>query len=125
MKIFNDQKSWNSKVNFVDDNNVFVGYDMAQNCCEYADWFIADQPQEKIPDPLPICEEELPGWNFDPDWFRQSNIYAEYDQGGVVIFRLIKDGAEKFLHLFNCHNGYYSHGFRFGKGDVIEKNDYI
>ena len=35
MKIFED----NIKVNFVDENNVFVGYDMRQSCCEQAGYF--------------------------------------------------------------------------------------
>lgn len=33
------------------------------------------------------------------------------DEGEMVVFRIIKYGQEKFLHLFNCHNGYYSYGF--------------
>ena len=36
MKVFDRD----GKVNFVDENNVILGYDMNQNCCEDADWFI-------------------------------------------------------------------------------------
>lgn len=46
MKIFTKENSnWDSKVNFVDENNVVLGYDLSQDCCEHADWFIADKPQ--------------------------------------------------------------------------------
>ncbi len=33
------------------------------------------------------------------------------DGGGMIIFRLVNGCEEKFLHLYNVHNGYYSHGF--------------
>jgi hypothetical protein len=124
MKIFNKTADWSDKVNFVDDNNVVLGYDMGQCCCEHADWFIADQPTEKIldrkdtPDGTP---DELPGWNFDPtyrkDVPRIGADYNELDQGGMVIFRIVRGDAEKFVHLFNCHNGYYGHGFEFTSPD--------
>mgnify|MGYP007079497782 CR=1 FL=1 len=31
MKIFQDNDAWNGKVNFVDENNVVLGYDMGQS----------------------------------------------------------------------------------------------
>lgn len=37
MKIFDKD----GKVNFVDENNVIVGYDTNQHCSEHAGWFIA------------------------------------------------------------------------------------
>lgn len=114
MKIFESNLGkWDNKVNFVDDNNVFVGFDMDQSCCETADWFIADtqiveahEGKHEIPD--------LTGWNFDPKFFKR--IDGEpFDEGGMVIFRITNGINEKFLHLFNHHNGYYSHGFLFSK----------
>ncbi len=41
MKIFLEE---DVRVNFVDKNNVFVGYSLSQNCCENADYFISKQP---------------------------------------------------------------------------------
>lgn len=124
MKIFNKTENWSSKVNFVDDNNVVLGYDTDQSCCEYADWFIADAPTEKCvdrkdtPDGTP---EEMPGWNFDPTYIREVSGESEFDAGGMAIFRIVKDGAEKFVHIFNSHNGYYGHGFDFKSGDTAIK----
>lgn len=43
MKIFDKYENWNDRVNFVDENNVLLGYDMSQSCCEKAYWFIADE----------------------------------------------------------------------------------
>jgi len=109
------------KINFVDTNNVFVGYDMGQSCCEKADWFILDQPAKFLPDEL-NKEAQLDGFVFDCEYFMSLEyLPAEgeegncLDSGGMVVFRLfVHKGHEikhKYLHLFNQHNGYYSHGF--------------
>lgn len=31
----------------------------------------------------------------------------------MAIFRIVNREAEKFIHIFNSHNGYYAHGFDF------------
>jgi hypothetical protein len=114
------------KTNFVDDQNVLVGYDNQQNCCEHADWFICDGaiPPER---PSKLNTESdvagLDGFLFDTAYFNDkvaaSDSYA-VDEGGVVAFRLINaEGREKFLVLFNSHNGYYSHGFEMNVGGTV------
>lgn len=53
-------------------------------------------------------------WEFDPGFFKALDATDGYDEGGVAVFRLRRrDGSDgvKYLHLFNSHNGYYSHGF--------------
>ena len=120
MKIFDQKQGWRSKVNFVDANNLFVGYDTDQCCREHADWFIADAPKSTIEDQEKELEE-MPGWIFDRDYFKEVFNDREFDGGSMVIFRITKDGKEKFLHLFNCHNGYYGHGFTFGVGETVER----
>lgn len=128
------------KINFVDSNNVFVGYDMHQDCCEYADWFILPRPVDFIPD-NPISHQpksiELENHVFDKEYFHQVN-YAKYDpyssladsksnaldDGEMVIFKMtmaFSDYDPLYLHLFNCHNGYYGHGFEFKIGDEVER----
>lgn len=130
MKIFDQLPGdWISKVNFVDDNNVVLGYDMGQCCCEHADWFIADKIADRIPDrdkahdTVPI---DMPGWNFDPAFFKkierilsESGDYNLLDDGGMVVFRIVNGDQEKFVHLFNVQNGYYGHGFTFKIGEVV------
>lgn len=130
MRIFNKNKEWGGeKINFVDDNNVLVGYDMGQSCCEHADWFINDTVSDKLVDREDIEGDIImEGWSFDTSYFKEVDyLESEYstpeyshnklDDGGMVIFRLVNGDQEKFLHLFNCHNGYYGHGFEFQDGD--------
>lgn len=121
MKIFNDPDTWASKVNFVDDNNVVLGYDMSQDCCEHADWFIHDKITTDLLE-RPSEEQNYDGWQFDPDFFQQVQS-SNLDEGGMVVFRIVKDDGEKFIHIFNSHNGYYGHGFYFKVGGEIVQND--
>lgn len=123
MKILDDNEGWGSKVNFVDDNNVVLGYDLSQDCCEHADWFIADQI-------TPECKERegekpnLDGWNFDVDFYKRIDG-CEFEEGGMAVFRITNGDAEKFIHLFNSHNGYYSHGFELEVGGTKVKDEYL
>lgn len=107
------------KVNFIDENDVYVGYDLGQDCCEHADWFIHYKQCNS-----PYIEEEwgdsysglvhddidVNGFVFDPTFVE--NADADVDGGGMIIFRLVKGNNQLFLHLFNVHNGYYGHGFQ-------------
>lgn len=114
MKIFEkDTSSWDAKVNFVDDNDVFVGYDMGQSCCEHAGWFIADnvQPYAYSGEYVSEAPSNLDAYSFDKDFFEEI-ASSDLDEGGQVAFRLVAAGQKDlYLHLFNCHNGYYGHGF--------------
>ena len=102
-----------TKVNFVDENKVFLGYDLDSTCCENAGWFIdtsikAD-PQEQDPE-----DPDLSEYVFDTRFSCeiQSGVL---DGGAMVVFRLVtprsKPERELFLHLYNVQNGFYSHGF--------------
>lgn len=115
MKIFHKTENFSSKVNFVDTYNVFLGYDTEQDCCEYADWFISEKQHKDIPESL-NQPDEMDGWVFDIDYFEKVDNEQVFDEGEMVVFRITKGKEEKFLHLFNCHNGYYGHGFSFGIG---------
>ena len=116
MKIFET----GSKVNFVDENNVFVGYDLDSCCCEYADWFIKDTPQEtyqNVGDEKP----DVSNFFFDKGFFQEVNNESVFDGGGMAIFRLTDGGKDLYLHIFNAQNGYYGHGFEFGVGNEVIK----
>ena len=125
MKIFTeDTGSYESKVNFVDEQNSAVGYDLSQDCCEDADWFIIDKPLTLIT--LDLADtyrnrkpESMGGYLFDRDYICQ---VGDEDDGGAAIFRLTHPELKSmFLHLFNCHNGYYSHGFTYKFGNKEEE----
>jgi hypothetical protein len=112
---------FSSKVNFVDENNRLVGYDFYQSCCESFGWYISSSslfdPKFSVVDDTyasVFINQLLEGWVFDPKFFEENtnseNFSVELNQ---ATFRLVKDDKELFLHLFNEHNGYYSHGFEF------------
>lgn len=97
------------KINFVDENNVFVGYDLSQGCCEHADWFISDKEEDTTSDKAE--KHDISTYVFDTKYFAEV-VSKDVDEGGMVRFKLVSsDKPDLFLHLFNHHNGYYSHGF--------------
>ena len=103
MKIFEQ----GYKINFVDDNNVLVGFDYSQSCCEDFGWMISRKiPLEK--DQEHGKNDGADGFTFDTKFMETS---SDSDSGGQVSFRLLSDEGERFLTLWNHHNGYYSHGF--------------
>jgi len=112
MKIFQTDY----KINFVDDNNVFVGFDNEQYCCENFGWFFSDKPENGDVEGI---KPNLEGYNFDTEYFH-SHWSEHFEEGGIVAFRLVNESNDElFLHLYNHHNGYYGHGFVFAiKPDI-------
>lgn len=114
MRVFETNESYAEKVNFVDDNNVFVGFDMAQSCCESFGYFLTRSkpvPDVETAEADKIEGTEFPGYNFDTT-FNEGELYPDHDGGGSVTFRLTNEaGEEMFLTIYNHHNGYYGHGW--------------
>jgi hypothetical protein len=121
IKIFAEGTDFPSKVNFVDENNVFLGYDLSQDCCEQADWFISDKIEFNIPEDGKLAiVEDLSEFSFDTEFKCKINMNGSLDEGECAVFRIVKEyGKEKFIHIFNSHNGYYSHGFEFKNGEEV------
>ena len=131
MRIFDREQPWPDKVNFVDENNVCLGYELNQSCCENAGWALVATERWLTDDEM--CTEfkesrsrVLEGYIFDKDYFDKDYIMRtdasdcnsdeNYGGGGAVRFRLVDaEGAQKpiYLILWNRHNGYYGHGFTF------------
>ena len=122
----------NSKLNFVDENNVFLGFDYGQSCCEdFGHRILAEQPLtdgQKIIDPQPSLEDfDLDPYVFDTQ-FLVSMDNSDCEGGGEAIFRIVRkdDPADqKFIVLYNYHNGYYSHGFNFVRPGMEEETEYL
>jgi len=124
-----DPDSWGSKINFVDENNVLVGYDFSASCCESFGWYVSDKVTTDLHDHLfndtiqdgKDVNQLLEGWTFDPAFFEKlsTSIDDYYDDDNRAVFRMIKGDQEQFLHLWNVHNGYYSHGFEFSQDDKV------
>ena len=116
-----------SKVNFVDQKNVFVGYDLTQNCCEHANFYISNHRRTDVDNTI-STEDGLEPYVFDKDFFeRVEKPYYDEDmkvqkiphqeevRKVIIRFRLTAENKpDLYLHLFNAHNGYYSHGFEMG-----------
>lgn len=122
MRIIMDRRA----VNFVDENNVLLGYSLEQSCCEDAGWFIADREDEWLRDTYEQKSMLLPGWVFDTHYTESVPVPRAGGMdtaSGAVRFRIVKDGVQKFIVLYNVHNGYYTHGFKFeaGTGAVIKE----
>lgn len=122
MKIFeNNEKYEVCKINFVDQNNVLLGYDMEQRCCEDAGWFISDGLPNSVGDKKIIMkDEDLQDYYFDIDFKSVRRKVNEFEKGGIISFRITDGENEKFINIFNAHNGYYSHGFTFKANEIIE-----
>jgi hypothetical protein len=128
-RIWNRTEVWPGKVNFVDSNDVILGYDLEQNCCEHAFWTISKNPDgsDRIfeggegPDII-----EIEGYAFDPGFCELQDCSDEYECGTVAIFKLVDSEYEQkpplYIRLENHHNGYYSHGFTF-RGDTTTRGD--
>ncbi len=67
------------RVNFVDNNNVLVGWDNTSSCCESFSWDLDKS----------LTSEELEAYSFDIDYFEEGSAKSEYfdDCGGFVRFR--------------------------------------
>ncbi len=125
MKIFaDDTSSWGDKANFVDKNDVFVGYDLSQDCCETADWYIKDSitPYKYDTDEDSKETPDVEDYVFDKDFF-ESVESGDLDEGEMVVFKLVAESKpDLYLHLFNCHNGYYGHGFEVKhSGEIVRQ----
>lgn len=70
------------------------------------------------------ADQQLDGWVFDTNFFETPEC-PDLDEGGMAVFRITSGPQEKFIHIFNAHNGYYSHGFEFKAGETMIKSEYL
>ena len=128
MKIFKgvmDKKDWGSKFNFVDENNVYVGFDSESSCYEDFGYILSKEPptvtgQENI-------EFKQEDYIFDTEFFEEDfkPIEETYwnEDNNAVMFKMVNRNDVTdivYLTLYNCHNGYYSHGFDMKIDGVIK-----
>lgn len=118
--IFNQTKEFPGKVNFIDSENVILGYDLYQSCCEDAFWVISKSEDGSNPlfrgDETETQLIELDGYVFDPDYFKGETQEDRDHEDNFAIFKLVKFNKPQeslYIRLENHHNGYYSHGFKF------------
>jgi len=125
MKIYNYEKPWDNKVNFVDENNVILGYRTPYGCCERYGWYLSDKRDQFHGDTFEEKSMTLDGWVFDPNYFEggpEAPKGFHTESASTVQFRIVNGDQEKFITLYNCHNGYYSKGFKFEVPSEPSKN---
>lgn len=127
-RIWNLTETFPGKVNFIDSNNVILGYDLDQCCCEHTFWTISKTLDGENPiyrgDNEAVKEIELDGYCFDPNYCQRHDDDSKEEY--VAVFKL--EGRQRtnpklpdlFLRLENHHNGYYAHGFTFRGGIIVE-----
>ena len=102
------------RINFIDKNDCFVGFDWYAQCCESFGYYVAI----KVTEDESLGGESLDGFFFDTstepvviEHVTDNCVYAD-DEDAVVAFKCINDSGDvRYLHLYNHHNGYYSHGW--------------
>lgn len=128
-----------NKINFIDQNDVLVGFDNQGGCCERFGYYYARNIADltKLRDQIRTrvnkhegywsssmgfedASVDLEVYSFDPGFFLHDSADYNGDSFDLAIFKLI-DGQHNqlYLVLFNSQNGYYSHGFEFSNQGKI------
>jgi len=113
MKLFERTESsgWGNRLNLIDGNNVFVGYDYDQDCCENFGYYFQEADGTKL-DQDPNLENAF----FTLKHKDVSISDEQWDEWYGIAFEIkLQTGEMIWFTIYNEHNGYYSHGFDFGK----------
>lgn len=127
MRIFTNGENWGQKLNIVDENNVFVGFDYSNSCCESFGYIVSDTfegihnaDHNFETSDYEAHNKELADYVFDPSFHEVVPSADEWDEGALGVFKAVCEGKpDKFICLFNYHNGYYGHGFEMNQGETI------
>lgn len=124
-------KEVDCKINFIDEGDIFVGFDNCAQCCESFGWYIIDKVDasysNKCDDSLEdgFCIASVKGYVFDTSFF-ELHEENDCDVDMCAVFKIVKSGdRDLYLHLFNHHNGYYSHGFVADIGGDVWQEGYL
>jgi hypothetical protein len=122
IQVFDVNHGFGGKVNFVDDENVVVGYDTDTQCCEDAGWCVLRSLPQHSASLAPGMPDkfDFANYRFDPN--TQPVELSLPSETEAVAFRLVSQhNQEAWLILHNTHNGYYAHGWaRKGPGIAYE-----
>jgi len=121
-----NKKRRGKKFNFVDKNNVMVGFDSQDQCCEDFEWSVLEGSTSgkeikvfgrgvTVLNDYEFCTEtgviEFPSTTRNEDHDDKS-----------VAFKMVSDLPDKkdlYLVFSNSHNGYYSHGYHMETEDKV------
>jgi len=101
---------WPSKINYVDKNNVILGFANSQDCCEDFGHGVYAKIPTSTQDP------ELDNVDLEPYSFAANakpiDCLESGECGGGLAFKITaKNKKSLYVVIWNHHNGYYSHGF--------------
>lgn len=109
------------KMNWVDSNNVFVGFDDEGSCCEVWGAGFYDS-LDGFTQAVDIDLTVDNNWVFDTTFYVTDAYYDFIDRSSEAVcaaFRLVDGDKAIYLVIWNDHNGYYAHGFNFCNGDTV------
>lgn len=106
-------KEGSSSINFIDKNDVYLGYETEQSCCEDAGYAVLVEPTkyEELTSSHHLPIETVEGYIFDTSFDTLYHYSDCLDKGQQLTYKLISEGKpDLYLTVYNSHNGYYSHG---------------
>lgn len=107
-------------MNAIDDQDNLVGFSTSDDCCAHGGWFVSSQIEKDSEkwSGLEMNEDKTySDYRFDTTFFEEGK---NKDSDGSAVFKLIAWNKEPlYLHLFNCHNGYYGKGFSYNFGGKL------
>jgi len=58
-------------------------------------------------------------YRFDKNFFVEVSDSENLECGGAAVFKIVAENLpDKYIVLFNAHNGYYAHGFDVKHGGI-------
>ena len=117
MRIFKHKES----VNFIDKNDVFLGYSLENSCCSHSGFELAlDKAcKKKIEfETIDDVNKIIEGYEFDTKYMNK--YFDKKDNSyGFAVFRMTKKGSGNiYVILKNHHNGNYWNGFELSKVEI-------
>ena len=101
MILFDKDGAWN----WVDKNNVVLGFRNEPDCCEIFGYKYYTKPPTNMEEfySFDYTEDEvLDDFNFDTTYFEQ---FPDYDGGSNVITKIVSGDKTLYLGIYNHHNG--------------------
>ena len=121
MKLFEKsaEEGWGNRLNLIDKNNVFVGYDYEYKCHEEFGYEFRDEDNNKID--LPNLEDFV----FTLNHKKIDVIERTEECPGEYGFEITDGKKNVWFVIYNYQNGYYNHGFEFVNDNETIVEEYL
>jgi len=124
-------KDCDGRINFIDKNDYYLGFDTEQDCCEDFGWAVyrkGEGNRETLltmgTDTVGINDSELlEGYTFPNNYMYEDGSFGdeyEDDYGSYVVFLAIHPTEpDVYICFTNSHNGYYYHIWDFKHNNQV------